>query len=179
MSNRFFIIDFETTGLDKESRPIEVGIIVTDHEFALLETYQALIDWRDEEEKKGIQDFSVHERELKAFAVHKIEPIAIAETGRAPTMVRYGIQDLAKKHTVYGRKPILVSDNVQFEWRHLANLMEGDMSMFHYCGWDTSLFLESTGVGDPRGVPHRALADCGRLHKAILEARYATRGLRP
>lgn len=49
---------------------------------------------------------------------------------------------------------------------------------FHYCGWDTSLLLEAAGVGDPYPVPHRALADAGLLHAAIVKALDRTRSLR-
>lgn len=185
-NNRYFICDFETTGLDRESRPIEIGIIICDENFAVLETFERLIDWTPPAEYCILTGSPIDpkkttwsEEELRAFVVHKIMPAEIYNFGSTPQAVADRVKTLARKHTLYGKKPILVSDNIVFEWMHLNNILEGKiLESFHYCGWDTSLFLEATGVGDPRNVPHRALADCGRIHKAICEAMDRTRGLR-
>jgi len=157
---RFFIIDYETTGLDiKRDSPIEIGIVITDQKFNLIETYttfiQAEIDPYDESW-------------LKAYAIHKIEPSLLAY-GKTIETVKEDLIALAKKHTVKDNKPILLSDNIQFEWQWTEKIMTDITKYFHYCGWDSSLLLESTGVGDPPPA-HRALKDAGLVHAAILKA---------
>jgi DNA polymerase III epsilon subunit-like protein len=162
---RFFVLDYETTGLDMEaSEPIEVGIIACDEHFNLLETYSSLIAPRDYDSPR-----SWGEIELAAFRIHGISP---ANLGDAPKRGEVGtaIFDLAKRHTGRGGLlPVLVSDNIQFEWHWTRRLLSHVAWPFHYCGWDSSLLLEATGVGDPKPA-HRALADAGLLHAAIIKA---------
>lgn len=159
---RFFVLDYETTGLANDSEPIEVGIIITDGDFALIETYESLILPKD-----GARLWS--EDELGAFKVHGITPATMIATGRAGHIVATQIDFLADKHTVMGNKPVLVSDNAQFEWFWTKRLFEGRKWPFHYCAWDSSLFLEAAGIGDPKPA-HRALRDAGLLHAAIVRA---------
>ena len=175
---RFFICDFETTGITDNDHPIEVGIIVCDEDFNFLDSYSSLIAPPDD--CFGTNDIGVKHwspRYVDAYKVHRIEPEKFSSFNDA-NIVRQSVQSLVRLNTVDGRKPILVSDNIQFEWMHMKKLLGRDDWPFHYCGWDTSLFLEATGIGDPRNVPHRALADCGRLYKAIIEALYKTSSLR-
>lgn len=159
---RFFVLDYETTGIDTEKdEPIEVGIIVTDENFNLVETFDSLIRPADPKWVDG---------QLYAYRVHGIHPSEFEEA-MDPDDVGHYIADLAAQHTKNGSRPVLVSDNIQFEWaftRRLLAAAKADWS-FHYCGWDSSLLLEATGVGDPKPV-HRALADAGLLHAAILRA---------
>lgn len=157
---RFFIIDYETTGIDTEKDdPIEVGIIVTDSQFNLIETYESLIKC----------DLAGRDLEwLHAFKVHGITPDVLASRGILACDAGRSIHSLAQKHTT-SRKPILLSDNIQFEWAFTKKLLAGLEWPFHYCGWDSSLFLELAGVGDPKPA-HRALADAGLLHAAILKS---------
>lgn len=172
---RFFIIDYETTGIEMGDVAIEVGVVVTDERFRVLETFESLI--RPLTAHVVIAgDPTWANRSLGAHAVHRINPKELED---APSQVEVAekVRDLARRH---GHKPVLVSDNIQFEWHHTwALLGPKDRSEwpFHYCGWDTSLLLEAAGVGDP--VPaHRALADAGLLHAAIVEALDRTRSLR-
>lgn len=79
------------------------------------------------------------------------------------------------------KKKIIVSDNIQFEYILMERLYK-EFSVnkseernnndwpFHYCGWDTSLLLELTGVGDPNGVPHSAMGDVSILHTHLVRA---------
>ena len=164
---RFFILDYETTGVDMDTDlPIEVGIIVTDEHFNLIETYESLIKWPESRMKEVDDPFF-------ANTVHKIHPSDIQNNGKIVNNVADDIVRLALKHTTIS-KPILLSDNLQFEWgftekliKHLGTATNTDY--FHYCGWDSSLFLEVAGVGDPKAV-HRALPDAGLLHAAILKS---------
>lgn len=161
---RFFFIDFETTGIDMDTLyPIEVGIIVTDENFNLIESYESLII-------PGLDfiDDNYEEEALPAFKVHGILPNELKENGRLEIRVVGEIINLAAKHTINGTKPVLISDNIQFEWGCLSKLLDVT-KYFHYCGWDTSLLLEVTGVGDPKPA-HRALKDAGLLHAAVIKA---------
>jgi oligoribonuclease (3'-5' exoribonuclease) len=161
---RFFIIDYETNGIDEDSVPIEVGIIVTDEHFNAIDALSTLIAFDH-------QDGTWSAKDLHAFKVHGIHPNEFRDEGTySAGSVRDMIRDLAKRHTSKtGQRPVLVSDNIQFEWKHTARLLGGEEWPFHYCGWDSSLLLEATGVGDPKPA-HRALADAGLLHAAILKA---------
>lgn len=156
---RFFITDYETTGVDpSRDLPIEIGIIITDSEFNLLETYDTLI-------KTEIDPLD--ESWLKAYAVHKIEPSQLA-FGKDIKDVNTDLINLTKKYTTT-RKPIMISDNIQFEWAFTQLIMGNPTKYFHYCGWDSSLLLEATNVGDPIAA-HRALRDAGLLHAALIKA---------
>lgn len=162
---RFFFIDFETTGLDPGvDFPIEIGIVVTDEWFNLVETYTSLIDWI-------AYGYRNPEESLPAYRVHGILPKTIFEKGKPSTKVRTQVEKLAGRHrSKQGDLPVLVSDNLQFEWQFLNKLLDGSVTkLFHYCGWDTSLLLEAAGVGDPKPV-HRALADAGLIHAAVVRA---------
>jgi len=170
---RFFILDYETTGVDPNTdHPIEVGIIVADGHFRLLETYQAFIEVPD-----GIDPWAGDA--LGAFKVHGIFPEEWQSHSQPRAEVGSNILNLARKHTIKERRPVLVSDNIQFEWAFTKLLIDltGERWPFHYCGWDSSLMLEATGVGDPKPA-HRALADAGLLHAAIVAALDRTRGCR-
>lgn len=135
-----------------------MGIVVCDANFALIETYRSFIY---PAENGG-------EEELAAFRVHGITP-KMLESAQARINVASDLHTLALKHTIGKNKPVLVSDNAQFEYAFTKVLLGEYAWPFHYCVWDTSLFLEATGVGDP--VPaHRALRDAGLLHAAILRA---------
>jgi oligoribonuclease (3'-5' exoribonuclease) len=173
----FCICDFETTGVDPEADyPIEVGCIWTDSRFALLETYQELINWPEVKQRMPERDGYVHwhYEDTPAFKVHGIDPFDVITRGRSPSRAALDIAELCKKHRRRGGKVILLSDNVQFEYRFMLKLFAASENPackwpFHYCGWDSSLLLEATGVGDP--VPaHRALRDAALLHAALLRA---------
>jgi len=161
---KFFVIDYETTGIDTETDDaIEVGIIVTDERFNAIDSYQSLILPPDE---RGV---AWSGSELHAFKVHGIHPDEF-KVAKAHGLVALDIVALATKH-LGKSKPVLVSDNIQFEWAFTKRLVAaaGREWPFHYCGWDSSLLLEATGVGDPKPA-HRALADAGLLHSAIVKA---------
>lgn len=135
-----------------------MGIVVCDTNFALIETYSSLIKPAE----------NSNEEALAAFRVHGITP-GVLETAQQRKDAASDLHRLALKHTIGKNKPVLVSDNAQFEYAFTKVLLGEYAWPFHYCVWDTSLFLEATGVGDP--VPaHRALRDAGLLHAAILRA---------
>jgi len=170
---RFFIFDYETTGTDTDKcRILEIGIIVCNENFELMETFESLVC-----HDAGDMQLNWNHDELSAYKIHGIKPLDLSH-GMTLQEIRSTIENLAMKHTKNTVKPIIVSDNIQFEWALTARILPPIRGYFHYCGWDTSLFLDATGVGDPPTPPHRALKDCGLLHAAILKALDRTRNLR-
>lgn len=179
LSSNLIICDFETTGIADDDIPIEVGLIYCDQELNIRETFQSFIN-------PGCprQDLVTQER-LRAFKVHGIMPEDIMNAP-APEWVADRVREMCKRATMKNsRKPVLTSDNIRFEWLHMKKLIkffDGQPSYnivdsFHYCGWDSTLLLDATGVGDPKPA-HRALADAGLLHAALVKAMDRTRNLR-
>lgn len=164
---QFFVVcDFETTGISPRAQPIEVGMVLCDHELNVLGTYSRLI-------QVGVEEWTDAD-ELAAAKVHKISPVMLMEDGLQPTHVAQDIGDFLRLHVPAGaRKPVLISDNIQFEWRHLQTLLAAREvrveDWFHYCGWDTSLLFEATGVVEGEH-PHRALPDAMWVWHQLVDA---------
>lgn len=171
----FFILDYETTGVrdNGDDYPIEIGLIVTDHDFNVLTTYENIIGWEvDFFDNQGALINWKEEYKYAADNFHKIHPNEYNTEKRSFQNVVYDMMMMCQKYSYEKIKPILVSDNIQFEWRNtkqMFNAADADWP-FHYCGWDTSLLLESTPVGDPEIVEHRALSDAAGLHRHIIRA---------
>lgn len=163
---RFFFIDYETTGVDMEKlEPIEFGIVVTDEWLNVLATHDGLIS----------HSIDVTEDKLRAFRIHGITPREANNDGENLKTVAMMFAKWAKGYTCpKGSKPVLVSDCLQFEWqitRRILKAIEVEIeSVFHFCGWDTSLLLEASGVDDPVSVRHRALSDAGQIHRNVVRA---------
>lgn len=176
----FFIVDFETTGLDaREHYPIEVGGLFTDSNFMVLDKYESFIKWSDLEKEIIINGYSWPPKYSGAYLVHKID--ASVYTGLvkkdgvkvpSPEEVATDLQYFCKEYKRGKRNPIMVSDNAQFEHSFMKKIFESSKIdfPFHYCTWDTSMFLELSGIGDPVGV-HRAFPDASLLHNALMRAR--------
>lgn len=176
--NKYFVIcDFETTGINTDTDySIEIGIILTDEKFNVLETYNKLIKDQDMIGKNNItnNEYCWNQKYIPAYNVHKIELKEIIENGIPPEMIRSDIMDMIHKYKHNTKdKFILLSDNIQFEFNFMSKLFKESIHgfPFHYCGWDSSLLLEVvTDVGDPKNVPHRALPDAFRLYKNLIRA---------
>jgi len=145
----FFIIDYETTGVEKNDVPIELGVIVVDSEWNELDRMESLI----------YSDYAISmntENWNKAKEFHGIDQEKIKHKG---TFAGH----LAKKWNPINGRLILLSDNIQFEWRHtewLFGFIDLKITdIFHYCGWDTSILSLFTSFQDPTGTDHRALSD--------------------
>lgn len=169
---KFCICDFETTGVDfKKSLPIEVGCVFTNAQFDVLDTYHAMIMWeyykgKDEWGAEGNIAYTYHQISIEEYQIIS-KPVE-----NVCTDIIYHINNINR---IKGnRKTILLSDNAAFEFNFMKMLFdEAKMEFpFHYCAWDSSLLLETIGVGDPPGdiVSHRALEDAGQLHKYIVRA---------
>ena len=177
-----FLCDFETTGLSPEyDYPIELGGLFLDHNLNIIESYNELICWEDILEKELSKLVSEEDLKciwtgssVKAFEFHKIDPYDYL-SGIEP---KDAINKLYRiiNGNFENKKIIITSDNAQFEYNFMKKLWtENEHSKFvdfpfHYCAWDTSLLLETTGIGDPKDVPHRALKDVGLLYKHLILA---------
>jgi len=176
-------LDFETTGVDPEKDyPIEIGCIATDITAQkVFFRYESLIKFDavqlvdNADSKKEIETWK--EEYAEGFKYHKIPAAFWYASAKGSSTVKREIEQALLRATEGREHWILVSDNIQFEYRFMQNIYKnvyGDNWQkewpFHYCGWDTSLLLEASGVGDPRGVPHRALADTELVLEATREA---------
>ena len=107
-----------------------------------------------------------------AYTYHKIEVDEYLKESKEVDEVVMDLQTIVARHCKGETKPTLMSDNIQFEYNFTKKLF-GHVKApwpFHYCGWDTSLLLETTSVGDPDDVEHRALSDASGLHRHIIRA---------
>ena len=182
MKQNFYVfIDFETTGVPAEAHyPIQVGMIVTDSMFQVVGTYQSMIGWDDLiKEIKEIKPLQWPEKYKDAEQYHKISVIRYNMEGNENPnyVVVHTIQDILNKilqnYHIEDFRIILISDNIQFEWQLLRRMFrEADSAPwpFHYCGWDTSLLLNTVGVGDPENPPHDALMDASGMHLAVVRS---------
>ena len=166
-NQRFLILDYETTGFDAQTQfPIEIGCVLTDSEFRTLETYETFIGWPG----LGSEDGHWLPEHQGAYNVHKIEWRDYIQSAVRFGDVVHQVKTMCQKH-FQGRKTILLSDNIQFEWGFTKKLFDeaGERWPFHHCGWDSSILLETTGVGDP--IPdHRAMRDVALLQAALIRA---------
>ena len=174
-----FIMDFETTGVNVfhtgETRdiPIEIGLIVTDPKLNILETYESFItpksNYFNQDDWIGDQ--------IYAYNVHKINYTDWINRSIGYQVCRDELIKLADKYTTINPnrlkqvKPIIISDNAVFETACIRQIFGDDYDyrdFFHYSTWDSNILLENT-VGDPIPV-HRALRDCGVLHRNLVRA---------
>ncbi|MFW6002381.1 MAG: hypothetical protein ACOCQD_03495, partial [archaeon] len=182
----YFWIDFETTGVfDILSEipvfPIDVGIIITDDDYNIYETYEYMISWKELHKKiNTFNDRIQWPDEFKdAYQYHKIEANDYLDKSVDVNIVGEDIYALAKKYTFKNAitNPVLISDNIQFEYRLMEETLkpycrtENLKWPFHYCGYDTSEFLIRTGIGDPKNVEHNPLRDASTLLTHMVRAR--------
>ena len=170
----FCFCDFETTGIAKESLPIEVGCIWTDYTFATIETYSQLTPWPSFKE-----DDHWKEEFMSAYDVHKIRWEEMWKEGKDVGDAAIHIHEVNQRLLKKYQRIILLSDNAKFETFHMEKMFEaaGLDWNFHYCTWDSSTLLEATGVGDPK-PEHRAFRDAALLQVAMIKAMDRTRNLR-
>jgi len=161
---KYFVVDFETTGLNYDfDLPIEIGGLFCDENWIIEATINYLIKWPNLMDRDGWT-----RRHWKASTIHKIDYDEYAEKAVEIDKV---VQEIINK--TRGERPILVSDCIVFDWHWMKILLQEakkDVTkVFHYCAWDTSLLFEASGVDDPMPA-HRAFKDACSLYKAIIEA---------
>ena len=160
MSDRFFVIDYETTGVGADDVPIEIGLVVCDSHWNELQTYEALIH-------SDYAESLTPEQWGGAFQFHKISQAVVRRAGFSPQYVADSLAHLARQWKPDNGRVILLSDNIQFEWRHTSWLLHHIgltvPDCFHYCGWDTSVLSLFTSFRDPDNTLHRGLSDARGL----------------
>lgn len=188
MKKNFYVfVDFETTGVPAEDHyPIQIGIVYTDNKFQVLETYQSMICWSKLiGEIEAVSDFPKFyawpDQYANAEQYHKISALDYVKAsefeetipGEIPGTICNAQHRIREMHSIKDSRFILVSDNIQFEWQLMKKLFKERPNYewpFHYCGWDTSLFLNTVGTGDPKDPPHDALMDASGLHQAVVRS---------
>jgi DNA polymerase-3 subunit epsilon len=98
-NTRFVALDFETTGLDIiKDEPIQIGIVVADADFRIINSYQSLI-----KPKKDI-------KQLKSVVSH-ITGLQLSDLSDSPSME--DILDQVK--TLITPNSILIGHNIAFD----------------------------------------------------------------
>ncbi len=107
-SHKYISFDFETTGLDtKKDEPIQIGIVVFDHEFKIVDTFSSLI-----KPKKDI-------KQLKSIVAH-LTGFALEDLEDAPSMEEL----LPTLHKYFTPEVIVVGQNISFDCAFLKRYME-------------------------------------------------------
>lgn len=161
---KFFICDFETTGLSYiYDFPIEIGCLILDEKFNIMDYVSELIfdpswDIINHETKRWKKEF------VDAYKVHKIEPTELLQFGKHPKDVCILLNQKIEPGS------LMISDNISFDLNFMKKLYScTNISYpFHYRGWDTNIILEGfSDIGDPQST-HRALKDCFLLYKQFI-----------
>ena len=161
-------VDFETTGLGPDDKPIEIGAILCDHNLAVISKFHCLIKW-----PSFFQMEEWPERMQGAFKIHKIPVAAVLNGGMYPSEAREGLRGFIKDYRSPGDKIYMVSDNVVFETRMMLTLFgicgdpfNAESDPFHYRAYDTSLMfqlMDVVKVYNTNTKNHRAMDDAEQL----------------
>lgn len=178
MSDYYIFTDFETTGyyVNDQDVPIEVGMIIADDEYNILDTYECFINSFDEKKTDWVGE------EIEAFKVHNIPFKTIKEKGLNPdTAVAQINMFLANQHAIDFRNTknknvrfIIMSDNGPMEYNAMQKLYKlakaEQIFPFHYSAWDINILINSVQKVMKGRAPHRALQDAFRMYKAVIRA---------
>jgi oligoribonuclease (3'-5' exoribonuclease) len=165
-------LDYETTGVQEVGDfPIEVGLIMTDIHLTRLESYQSLINW------PAFQDYQTWPPVWEgAYPIHGIRIQELRQDGAPPDVVASQMLTIARRYKdTDDQRVVLISDNIQFEWRNtrqLMNQLQGAPWPYHYCGWDTSVLslVPDINFQDPPHPQHRAMSDTIGMLTAVRKA---------
>lgn len=173
MSDYYVITDFETNGLNitKESVPIEIGMILTDDEYNILDSLSMYINPFNSS-KKGWEGSEVDAHKVHTIPYHIINDVGISPT-TAVELVNQFIET-QKAVDKYNTRFIIMSDNSQFEYNAMQKLFElankSDSFPFHYAAWDVNILINSVQKVMKGRVPHKAIQDAFRVYKAVIRA---------
>jgi DNA polymerase III epsilon subunit-like protein len=176
MKDYYVITDFETTGLkvNKNDLPIEVGMLLVDEEYNVLEILYSYINpFGDQRDKAEWTEY-----EQKAQKIHKIPFNTIIEQGKTPLEITKMVdkllsvvRDTDSRNNI---RIIIMSDNGRFDYNAMEKLYElaGKIENFpfHYAAWDVNILINSVQKVPKGKGSHKALQDAFRTHKAVLRA---------
>jgi len=174
MSDYYIFTDFETTGLDipGEDLPIELGMVLTDDEYNILDTLSFYINPFKDREK-----LTWNEHESEAFKVHNVPYSTVRDEGVSPLIAINAIHDMINKQKgvdKYNSRYILMSDNGQMEYNCMQTLFKLENKQnefpFHWAAWDINILINSVQKVMKGKVPHRALQDAFRMYKVVIRA---------
>jgi len=173
MSDYYVITDFETNGVNvtEESVPIEIGLLLTDEEYNILDTISMYINPFDSN-KKGWEG-----KEVDALKVHTIPFTTVVNDGVGPIIAVRAIEEVIERQKSidkYNSRFIIMSDNGQFEYNCMKRLFKlaekSDSFPFHYAAWDVNILINSVQKVPKGRGSHKAIQDAFRTHKAVIRA---------
>ena len=173
MSDYYVITDFETNGLNITGTdvPIEIGAILTDDEYNILDTLDSYINPFNVDKNKW------DEYDMQAHRVHTIPFNTILHEGVEPAIITELIQVMLDKQKVKDKYPsryIIMSDNGQFEYNAMQKLFalanKSDIFPFHYAAWDVNILINSVQKVQKGKGSHKAIQDAFRTYKAVIRA---------
>ena len=173
MSDYYVFTDFETNGLEITGTdlPIEIGAILTDDEYNILDSISCYINPFDEDKNKWT------EYELHAHRIHTIPFTTIKRDGESPAqaveMLRRMLE-AQKAQDKFASRSIIMSDNGQFEYNAMKKLYAladaSDNFPFHYAAWDINILINSVQKVQKGKGSHKAIQDAFRTYKAVIRA---------
>lgn len=173
MKDYYLFTDFETTGLNitSSSLPIEMGVILTDDEYNILETEEIYINPFPIEKTGGWEG-----EELDAYKVHNISLSIILTNGSDPTEVVKILERMLDRYRLGNGQNvrfIIMSDNGQFEYNAMKKLFElaGESNFpFHHAAWDVNILVNSVQKVLRGKGSHKAIQDAFRTYKTVIRA---------
>lgn len=167
IERNFIIFDVETTGLEEDDFAIEIGMIIVDQTFKILDAYSTLaIPPIEVMNRLTENDTTWAASAAEAYAIHKISVNDVLNEGLDYSLLAQRIKQLAVQYTLNKRKPILISDNAYFDTFHFTKIVPNKNQFFHYSTWDTNLMFACAKIADPISA-HRALADTFLLYNQL------------
>lgn len=154
---KLFWIDMEMTGLDVETEVvIEVAAIITDMNFNILDTYEAVVK-QDQKYLDAMDDWN-QKHHSQSGLLKKIP------SGLEPHVVEYQLMDLVRKHFPNPKdRPILAGNSIAQDRLFIEKYFEHFAEMLHYRMLDVSswkiIFQKRYQYAVEKANSHRALDD--------------------
>lgn len=175
MKKKYFIVDFETNGVDDRMEhgvlPIEIGLVVTDISFKDVEaTMDRMIYFPDLiEEINGEMQWK--EQYQKAAEFHKITAEEYhSYNDQTPEKAVNELGEIIRNTDGHKYQPVLVSDNPYFEHKLMKKLFRlSDKAFpFHYNTYGVGMLYELFNI-KKHHKPHRAYQDAKSLFHTLKE----------
>jgi oligoribonuclease len=154
---KLFWIDMEMTGLDVETEVvIEVAVMITDLNFNILDTYEAVVK-QDQKYLDAMDDWN-QKHHLQSGLLKKIPQ------GLEPHIVEYQLMDLVRKHFPNPKdRPILAGNSIAQDRLFIEKYFDHFAEMLHYRMLDVSswkiIFQKRYQFAVEKANSHRALDD--------------------
>lgn len=156
-------LDMEMTGLDETVDTIlEVAVIVSDLEFNVLDTYEAIV-FQPPEVLAGMNEWC--QKAHASSGLTKLVP-----HGQPLTVVENQVINLVKKHFTKEERVILCGNSINNDRRFIDKYMKAFAALLHYRLVDVSsykeIFKSKYGINFQKKSKHRAIDD---IHESMEE----------